>query len=587
MTSLPFSALSARGMSFVNSETKDVEIILGDELIRAIAYEVYENHHIGTVLRILTTHSVGRGFSITLNFHGHEFKITDPVENPTLYNYWRPILPQLVTQILSYGMVVIDLVDREDYPEPYHVQPRVMDLNSEVYVKMVVNERKERRYLPYIRQRNMTGLSTQEVELKTATVHVTSPPTFDGQISSPMQQILQLCGQMQSALELHEMQNMRATITERIYWVDPKAGDSLDTDQAVSAASAARYMPASLPYGASEVSRDYRPPTAPIMKGSMQHRAIVAEATNAFQQGEHIKSQARADGTMPETMTRLYWNSQLNAWTRTREVDYFRPEKLLPKGERLEHGTQYNYRNSNFVEEYSDMLRRLTSRFGVPFEWVTGSKAMLSSEVENSMTQFDATIRDLQEKLESVLANVYLSINGHQIMDRVQDRYSSQAIKDDIDRRKTKRLNRKKERAFQSPKRLRGDPEDKGEEEARNSSDSFDEEEEEGGGEGETPVKLFLSVEDVERLKTEARVTVHFAENPTIDQETIDSFLEKGYISRESAQELAFRRSGLADIYKATPEQLENDAKLKRKLEELSTPPPETGSAPKPNLSVQ
>jgi hypothetical protein len=573
MTSLPFSVLNARGLSFVNNENKDVEIILGDELIRSIACTVYENHHIGTLFRILNTHATGRGFSITLNFQGREFKVTDPMENPVLYNYWKPMLPKLLSQILSYGLVVVDLIHRDGYPEPYHIQPRVMDLNSEVYVKMITNERRERRYLAYIRQRNMTGLSTQEIELKTATVHVITDPTFDGQVCSPLQQVLQLCGRMDSAIELHEMQNMRATVTERIFWVDPKSGDSLDTDQAVSAASAAQYMPSALPYTSGDVNREYRPPTGPIMKGTMRHKAVVAEATNAFQQGEHIKSQIHADGTMPETMTRLYWNSQLNAWSRTREVDWFRPEKLLPKGERLESGTQYSYRNSNFVEEYTDMLRHLTSRFGVPFEWVVSSRVNLSSEVESSMTQFDGAVRELQEHLEGILAGIYLAINGQQFMDKVQDAYSSKAIADDIERR---RARRKRQRPVsQSPKRQKSEPSfSDDEDDDKDDDDSSDAEED---ADEEKP-KLFLSVEDVERLKAEVNVTVHFAENPTIDQETIDSFLEKGYISRESAQELAFRRSGLSDVYKASPEQLENDAKLKRKLEELSTPPPEQGA---------
>lgn len=567
MTTLPFSVVSLQGLTLSKSGEEEI-VVLNDELILAIASTAYQNHHIGTLLRILIPQITGRGFSIELGFRGASFEVTDPLEHATLYNFWEPLSPRIIQQIANYGLVVINLLRREHLPPPYHVLPQVMDLASEVYVKMYVQPNKERSYKAFLRQRSITNLPTKEIELPSALVFVVNPPTFDGQVDSIMQQALELCARMDGMAARRELQDIRATLKERIYYQDPQKDAVIDTNMTISSANAMDSMPLLPGYAMTDglLPRDYVPLSSGIVKGQMEHRELVLERGNGFQNREHRRMAEQLNGAIPDKLTKRFFNAQLNRLSSLPELDFWTPEKVLPQYERLEHGTDFTFVNGQYVGEYDLVLRNLASRFGVPFEWVIGSKIGLSSEIDMAMKQFDVTVKSWQKTLEKVYAHVYLAIHGNEYIEEVQSRFTEEALR----RSKSK----KREAA----------PEEAPEPEAKRQKS---EEVELEGTEPEKPAeekseRFFLSEQDLELLKSSINITVHFNENPVITQEVINQFEERNYITREAAMDLSFRLAGLPDSFKATDDELAKDAMLRKKLETLATPDPVEGKpAPK------
>lgn len=569
MTTLPFSVVSLQGLTLSKSGEEEI-VTLNDELILAIASTVYQNHHVGTLLRILIPQITGRGFSIELDFRGASFEVTDPLEHATLYNFWEPLSPRIIQQVASYGLVVINLLRREHLPPPYHVLPQVMDLASEVYVKMYVQPNKERSYRAFLRQRSITNLPTKEIELPSALVFVVNPPTFDGQVDSIMQQALELCARMDGMAARRELQDIRATLKERIYYQDPQKDAVMDTNMTINSANAPDSMPLLPGYAMTDglLPRDYVPPSAGIVKGQLEHRELVLERGNGFQERQHRRMAEQLNGAVPDQLTKRYFNPQLNRLSTLPMLNFWTPEKILPQYERLEHGTDFTFVNSQYVGEYDLVLRNLASRFGVPFEWVIGSKIGLTSEVDMAMKQFDVTVKSWQKTLEKVYAHVYLAIHGNEYIEEVQGRFTEEAL-----------------RRSKSKKRVA--PEEAEPEAKRQKSDEAEVDETPEDAEAKKPAeekheRFFLSEQDLELLKASINITVHFNENPVITQEVINQFEERNYITREAAMDLSFRLAGLPESYKATDEQLAEDAKLRKKLETLATPDPVEGKQPAP-----
>jgi hypothetical protein len=577
MTTLPFSVVSLQGLT-LRHDGEEETVTLNDMLIHEIASTAYQSHHIGTLMRILVPQIMGRGFNIEVEFKGQHYKVTDPLEHATLYNLWEPLVPKILRQLFYYGLVVVNLIRRDHMPEPYNVLPQVMDLDSEVSVKFTIKKNKERVYRAFLRQRSLTNLPTKEIELTNAVVYVMDPePSFDGQVSSAMQQVLELCAQAAGYAVRRELQDVRATLRERVYYQDPGKDAVIDTTLTINAANSAANMPMLPGYAMTDgmLPRDYVPPAGGVVRGQLEHRELVLERGNGFQVKEHKRLADQLNGGVPDQLTTRVWNPQLGRHTTQPALDIWTPEKVLAQYTRLEHGGDYNFTNGNYVNEYDLLIRNIASRFGVPFEWVVGGKASITSEVDSMLKQFDSTVRSWQKTLEKLFATLFLNIHGNEYIEEVKSRFTADALKQSG----KKSVGEIEERPSKRQKIVDYEEEHKDDSESSSSSSSSDEE--------STPSRrFFLSDNDIELLKAAINVTVHFNENPVITQEVINTFEERNYITRESAADLSFRLAGLPESYKATPAQLAEDAKLRKKLEELSTPKPVEGAAggkPKPS----
>jgi len=575
MAMLAFNSIGVAGFALMDfGENGTNEFVLDDNLIFAIARQYNENPLIGTVFRILAQQTTGRGFTITLHFAGHEEKITDPLEHLTLYEHWKKILPDVIIQLTLYGLVVIDIRRKSGLPHPYSEEPRVMDLATEVFVKVTEHADRHRDYTAYYRQKLLNGV-VQGIKLENAMVYVATDPTFEGYVRSPLQQVLELCAQLRGYSGRREIQDTRATMRERTIWYDGRQRTVMDTDMELNTATLQQHGETVPGYRLSEIGGDkqYKPGNQRIqIPGSLEHQKAVISAGNAFLHAQDNKDKDKGaptsnNGIMPPTLSQRHYNPLLGRWTDVPLFNFWEPYQKLNQFERLENQSDYNFVNAHYVDEYNLIVRQICSRFGVPFEWVIGGKIGLTSEVEFSLKQFDTSVRALQTNLELIIARLYIAIYGVDFIDRVKANFNKAAFESEAEENKRELAEEEEE------ERNGSEPGSK-----RRKRDGDEEEDTEKPSKKNR--KFFLTDDDIDRIKALVKVVVHFNENPVITQQVIDHFETKGYITRDTAALLSFQIAGLPESYIATEEELLKQAKFKRKLDELQAVQPEQPKKP-------
>lgn len=555
-TQLPFATLDVTSLSRFSVQKGVREKILQDRILIEIFIKL-TNHHIGTIIRILVCWITKKGFTIEARYGDSIVPITDPFHNTSLYEHWKKIIPEVVVQLLAYGLVVINKRFHPGRPKPYDVELQVMDLATEVWVKITFDKEERRSYTAYFRQSVDDMTRQKPTELVDATIYVMNKPTFEGVVTSQMRECLDLCANLEGRSIRREMQDARATWRERIYYLDLNQKSAIATEDEINVANAAQYtMPSANHRMTNEIRREFVPTRPVILPGSMEHVEGQIKRGNAFFQEQHEKHK---EGKRPERLSRVKFNYQLNRWTEAPELRIFEPDLALDQFRRLENSPDYTFVNSNYVQEYEMIARHMATRLGIPVEWALGLKAGISSETESSTEQFKATVDSWQRELELLISQVFLESYGRSFLSGVEDEFTAAAFE-------THAQNRAKRQKLRQEKRKERVQED--------GSVGAESEVEEEGDEPET--KFFLTEDELSQVMETARIAVHFHENPVLTLQTIGQLRTDGYLTRENAGRLAFEIVGLHESMLATEADLLKEAKFKRKITEIETPEDQT-----------
>jgi hypothetical protein len=482
---------------------------------------------------------------------------------------------------------VINKHYHENKAPPFDVELQVMDLATEVFLKMEIDKFERRRYRAFFRQR-VFGVG-DESELVDATIFVLRDPTFEGVVVSDLQQVLELCASLDGKASRREMQDVRATTRERITRADTSKKGAMTTEKEINAANIGRMSMAAPGYLQAEgISREFTPNlNSTILPGTLEHEHGIVAHNNAFLLEEHKKA---VDGQRPEKLYKRRYNPQLGRNTYQPQFDYWAPMLMLPEYESLEHAADYSYNPTNYVEQYEMTARHLAKRFGVPVEFALGIKSGVGSDIDFSNDQFKTTIETWQRHLERLVATLYAQCYGRDLINSIEDEFERDSFE-----RSEKKRNAVKVSGDPGGKRIKiGDGETLDEHEKEKEKPPTDvrpadpkPHRESGPKQGEAPPhyesdgepeQYFLTADQIEELEQSINIAVHFHENPVLTQQMISTFEEKKYITREMAAELTFDLVGLSRSLIATPEQLMKEAKFRHKLQEAENPTPPPGS---------